>query len=145
MNLRSRLTCKSTMDTTTHNTPRRLAFLVSGKCEPQRTGPREDVCRLASLLADPAIGQCECTSRIDCPDWQAYLTDLECLLKNWNQADQLILYFAGHGITHPALREWCLLFGEHNESELIFSWVLDTIKKRGVTRGIIILDACYSG
>ena len=125
--------------------PRRIAFLASGKCEPERPGPRNDVESLSGLLVDASIGECECRSLPDCPDDTTYLSQLNQVLDNWNPVNQLILYFAGHGKTNQRLREWCLLFGPKNESELPFNWVLDKLRMKGVSRGIILLDACYSG
>ncbi len=129
--------------------PRRIAFLVSGKCEPGRLGPRRDIEHLEPLLRDEEVGQCVCHTLYDCPNECDYLAALGTVTQSWNTHDQLILYYAGHGTTDQQLRQWCFAFGESEEdrrrNKLVFQWVLDKLRMNGVTRAVIILDACYAG
>ena len=61
-----------------------------------------------------------------------FLEKLGQTLKNWNPADQLILYFTGHGrIVHS---KYCLQFGVDNPEDLAFDNVLNELEIAGVLR-----------
>ncbi len=66
------------------------------------------------------------------------------ILEDWHHLDQLILYFSGHGEIQHGM--YSLIFGEEGaRTSVPFGNVMTDIQAQGVTRAIVVLDACYSG
>jgi len=64
-------------------------------------------------------------------------------LAAWDPEDQLLFYFSGHGdLRHGS---FCLGFGEKGCLLFPFESVTAELRVAGVTRAILILDACHAG
>ena len=126
---------------------RRIALVVSALAGDELAAGRTDAGRIHSVLCDEDYGACDparTRSVQDCPSKIAFQSTLEEVIGGWSSADQLVLYFSGHGrVKHG---EYGLVFGEkHAETFLPFGALQAELKSQGVTRAILILDACHSG
>lgn len=125
---------------------RRVAFALSGGSGPELTADKRDVTMVFSHLTDPAIGGCVPNSPapvFGCSTLNKFNDSLLTSIIDWNPEDQLIFYFSGHG--RYIADRYCLQFGQGPEECTPFGHVVDRLAMAGVTRAIMILDACYSG
>lgn len=131
---------------TSTNSPKRIAFVVNAKTGEELRAGNSDSSNMYALLRDPLLGACDpespppihgCASAVD------LLTKLKAALENWKPNNQFIFYFSGHGrIYHDV---YCLQIGTGQSNKLAFSSVLAELQIAGVSKAIIILDACFSG
>lgn len=124
----------------------RIAFCSSPKAFGGLRAGRADVTYVHQYLMKPEYGFCNEALSIlkpDCNSKAEYQEELENILQDWNIEDQLILYFSGHGTKQ--YNEYCLKFGEARREWLPFNNLMSDVKRYGVSKAIIILDACFSG
>lgn len=134
----------------------RVAVVVGGHAEGLSRGnarPRSlsnpilsDVIRMHECLIDPNRGACdpEKSIRIEQLESAGQLYDqLSRTLQRLTGQDQIVFYFSGHG---------CVRHGAHyalecsGEDDLFYvNGLFTMIDAAGLSRALIILDACYSG
>jgi serine/threonine-protein kinase len=126
---------------------RRLALVVHALSGDELSGGRVDANRIYTLLCDEELGGCDPASPallLDCTSRGDFLDAMISLIQNWDHQDQLILYFSGHGCLKN--NKYTLVFGDKpNETYLPFDSITADLQAHGVSRSIIILDACHSG
>ncbi|MCK5027925.1 MAG: caspase family protein, partial [Candidatus Pacebacteria bacterium] len=125
----------------------RFVFVVNALSGPELRGGRCDADQIHSLLCSPNIGACRTkgTSLLqDCASRSVFNNALLRVLKEWKPQDQFIFYFTGHGeIKHGT---YTLIFGEGGgRTNLPFSNIMADLQAHGVSRAIIVIDACHSG
>ena len=125
--------------------PKRVAFITSAAPSAELTAGQADATHVFSRMVDQSLGCCDHSSKLlpACYARKEFTEALENLLKDWNTEDQLIFYFSGHGADINNL--YCLKFGENDSEWWPFSNITNSLLMHGVTKGIILLDACYSG
>lgn len=123
---------------------KRIAFVVNAITGKELRAGNCDVARVYHLLTDQKFGMCSG----DIPIQQVesgndFENTLKKILKDWDSANQLIFYFSGHG---DVLREtFFLQFGLTQDDFYPFGNIINYLKLNGVSRAILILDACHSG
>lgn len=126
---------------------RRIAFVVNSRTGKELAAGNRDSSRVYTLLTDPSLGMCSPESSPPplhgCRSARQFSTELAKVIRSWNSNDQLILYFSGHGVMRHGL--FCLEFGRSGVSHLPFSNLWSDLRVAGVTRAVIIIDACHSG
>ncbi len=77
---------------------RRIAFIVNAFA-PDIAAHR-DTPKMYTLLKDPSLGQCTTRPKMldDCRSKRDFESELDDVLSEWDPADQLVFYFAGHGV-----------------------------------------------
>ncbi|NET55588.1 MAG: hypothetical protein F6K47_05280 [Symploca sp. SIO2E6] len=122
---------------------KRIAFVVASSTGEELQATTRDATTIFNILTDQSLGMCHpkqsqlihrCSSRTELES--AILPVLEC----WNPSTQLIFYFSGHG--EVIKNNYCLKFGEKYYP---FRNLLTELETNGVSRAILILDACHSG
>ena len=126
---------------------RRIAFVLSGGAGPELTAGRRDVADVYSRLTDPQLGSCSVAHspnpEFGCATKADFLKHLDGVLRGWRPTDQLVVYYTGHGRTKFDM--YCLTFHREHDEDFPFRHMLDHLRLHGVTRAIIIVDACFSG
>ena len=126
--------------------PHRIALVLSGVSGPELAASNRDVTEVYGRLTDPKIGGCvpkQPKPICGCAGVSTFWTALDDVIEHWQPADQLILYFSGHGRYLRSV--YCLAFGERDRDYIPFTHIYERIQLAGVTRAILIVDACYSG
>ncbi|NEP55856.1 MAG: tetratricopeptide repeat protein [Symploca sp. SIO2G7] len=125
------------------NETKRIAFVVAALTGEELQASQRDANTIFDILTDPSLGMChpkqsklihECSSR------EELESAIFSVLEYWNSSTQLILYFSGHG--EVIRNNYCLKFGEKFYP---FRNLLTELETNGVSRAILILDACHSG
>ncbi len=124
---------------------KRIAFVVNALTGNELSGGNLDSVNIFRLLALPELGGCETRPGPlhECADRTKFEICLTRILNSWKSQDQLIFYFSGHGIYRHD--QYCLVFGEDQKSFYTSKGFLSELKASGVSRAILIIDACYSG
>jgi predicted HTH transcriptional regulator len=125
------------------NSPKRIAFVVSPITGQELKASQSDAVEVYALLIDRKFGMCDNSSSqliSQCPSRNEFQTKLDVILRNWKTTDQLIFYFSGHGKVER--ETYCIVMGEDS---IPFANIINDIKRAGVNRAILILDACHSG
>ncbi|MGD1908223.1 MAG: caspase domain-containing protein [Leptolyngbyaceae cyanobacterium] len=123
---------------------KRIPFICSAISGDELKAGNRDVTLVYGLLTDPALGAC--TSKgfepfMNCKTRHDLEGKLFPILTKCKREDQLIFYFSGHG--EIINNQFCFKFGK---SDLYpFNNLLNDFDIRGVSRRIIIIDACHSG
>ena len=128
------------------NEQRRIAFVVNGCPDEQLKDGRIDSVNVHEILVDPELGACDPNGpppMPDCPSQEVFWSQLESTLRDSRRQDQLVWYFSGHGkILHDV---YCLKVGAVEADYVPFSDIRNRLRIRGVTRAVLILDACAAG
>ena len=120
---------------------KRIALVVSSESENKLEGTNLDVSRVHSILLNPDLGGCENSKPIHGCNSRSEFVDLFYeTIKNWNQEDQLLFYYTGHG-AYKRNNSFGLLFGEDFVN---FRTINNALDEEAVSKAIIIVDACYS-
>lgn len=126
---------------------RRIAFVVNALTGKELAAGNRDSSRIYTLLTDPHLGMCSPESSPPplhgCRNARQFSAELAKVLRSWNSNDQFLFYFSGHGVVRHGF--FCLEFGRSSVSHLPFSNLWNDLSIAGVTRAVIILDACHSG
>ena len=125
------------------NSPKRIAFVVSPITGQELKASQSDAVEVYALFTDRKFGMCDNSSSqliSQCPSRNEFQTKLDIILRNWKTTDQLIFYFSGHGKVER--ETYCIVMGEDS---IPFANIVNDIKRAGVNRAILILDACHSG
>jgi GTPase SAR1 family protein len=125
-------------------THKRIAFVVNAVTGKELKAGNRDVSRVYSILTNPKYGGCEG----DIPTRQIkthieFQSNLVECLKTWNTYDQLIFYFSGHGDVRS--QQYCLKLGLEECDWYPFNNIINYLNTCGVSRAILIIDACHSG
>jgi len=126
---------------------KRIAFVSNAKTGDELRAGTADATRVYKLLLDPEVGCCIPSSPeplYNCESRTKFQDNLSAILNQWDEGDQLILYFSGHGQVKG--KRYGLTFGaEQLKTFLPFDNIIADLQSHGVTRAIIILDSCESG
>ena len=126
---------------------RRIAFVANALSGRELQAGKSDTSRVHAAMLHPDIGACDPSGPAplhDCPSRGVYQEKLLRAVAGWQQEHQLILYFSGHG--KVVRGKYSLLFGDQaSEPVLPFDNIINDLNTHGVTRAILILDACESG
>ncbi|MBD3886068.1 HEAT repeat domain-containing protein [Phormidium tenue FACHB-886] len=123
---------------------RRIPFICSALAGEELQAGSRDATRIYSLLTDPELGGCVSKGYrpiIDCKSRHEFEEELFPILNSWQPKDQLVFYFSGHG--EFKREQYCLKFGERDLYP--FKNLLNELEAQGVSRAILIVDACRSG
>jgi tRNA A-37 threonylcarbamoyl transferase component Bud32 len=124
-----------------------LALVVNALTNDELSGGKADTARVYSLLCDEELGDCDLESPPplrDCESRSQFQDALINLIRSWDHNDQLILYFSGHGCVRNG--KYTIIFGtKPHETYLPFDSITSDLQTYGVSRAIVILDACQSG
>ncbi|MBK8257769.1 MAG: protein kinase [Polyangiaceae bacterium] len=125
---------------------RRLALVVNSRTSGELKAGHHDVSRVFGLLTRSQLGACDLASPPPlhgCPNYSAFHQALHAMLADWKNEDQLVFYFSGHGNVLNGV--YCLQFGEAQTENVPFANILQSLRAFGVSRSVIVLDACHSG
>ena len=125
---------------------KRVALVVNALAGEELQAGRSDCSRVFQVLVDPSLGSCDpgaASPLHNCPSRLAFEQKLLEVLEDWRPADQLILYYSGHGEEHHG--HYQLVFGDGKTKRYPFGSLLAELGSHGVSRAILILDACHSG
>jgi formylglycine-generating enzyme required for sulfatase activity len=125
---------------------KRIALVTNALTGLELSGGNRDVAMVYSLLTDPTLGSCSTDSPPpihQCENRYRFEQVLGTLISNWKVADQLILYFSGHGEIRGGT--YCLKIGTTDDDYLPFDNIVNELSSHNVTRAIIMLDTCFSG
>lgn len=125
---------------------RRIAFVVAAEAGDEFVSGAIDASRIFSLLTRNDYGQCIMPGSVldaSCATRYAFEEKLQDVLEAWKSTDQLIIYFSGHGEIKNGV--FGLVFGKTKKTHLTYGQLADDLIKAGVTRAIVIIDACHSG
>lgn len=134
------------MESPSSGSPRRFALVVSGSSGPELTAGRRDVTTVYSHLTDPGVGGCSLASPnplMGCGNEDDFNRFIRATLNQWDPDDQLIFYYSGHGAVVRG--HYCLVLNSQVNEHVLFRNLLDRLDASGVSKAILIIDACYSG
>jgi tetratricopeptide (TPR) repeat protein len=127
-----------------HNDIKRIAFVVASLTGEDLKSPSRDAALIYEILTDTKLGMCDAASSslvYKCNNRAEFQSEFLKVLKKWNSNNQLILYFSGHGEVKKG-KQYCILMGTE---PIPFANIISDLQMEGVSRAILILDACRSG
>lgn len=125
---------------------KRIPFVLNALTNGELTAGNRDVSQVYNLLIDPEIGNCQSDGFkpvYDCQSRSKFLELFLDVLSKYQNKDQLIFYFSGHGDNRND--QYCLKFGLNDSDWLPFNNLINELHMNNVARAIFILDACHSG
>ena len=131
---------------TSEKQSQRIAVAISAINKGELNAVIPDVSRVHAWLTNPEFGDCKSNGPKPLHDCQNQIEFLQYFLpkiQKWNNQNQLIFYFSGHGDIRG--EEYCLKLGIDDSDWFPFSNLISYLSTYKVNRAILILDACHSG
>ncbi|MBE9072284.1 tetratricopeptide repeat protein [Microcystis sp. LEGE 08355] len=131
---------------TSEKQSQRIAVAISAINKGELNAVIPDVSRVHAWLTNPELGNCQSNGPKPLHECQSQIEFLQYFLpkiQKWNNQNQLIFYFSGHGDIRR--EEYCLKLGINDSDWFPFSNLTNYLSINKVNRAILILDACHSG
>ena len=131
---------------TSEKQSQRIAVAISAINKGELNAVIPDVSRVHAWLTNPELGDCKSNGPIPLHECQSQIEFLQYFLpkiQKWNNQNQLIFYFSGHGDIRG--EEYCLKLGIDDSDWFPFSNLTNYLSTNKVSRAILIIDACHSG
>jgi len=125
----------------------RIALVINALAGEELTGGKQDTSRVHSVLIDPELGACSDKLSppplYDCDASEKFSNFYRAALASLKPDDQLVFYFSGHGrvVNH----RFVLQVGMESKDIIPFESLAIEFDVHNNSRGIFIVDACYSG
>ncbi|GJM26021.1 MAG: hypothetical protein DHS20C16_24360 [Phycisphaerae bacterium] len=125
---------------------KRFVFAVGSAAGKPLAATKKDAASVYTVLVTDTIGACHLASPpplYNCIQVADFDANLNQILREWDEDDQLIFYYSGHGSLEKG--QYCLVLGNSTVDLLPFDNLMARLSLCNVKKAILILDACGAG